>query len=391
MKLTPLRLTLILALLFVVAYTAIVSSVYPQTLHMMEANCWVDDYVLQCFRWPVLGAFIMALPMCAAMLLIAFLLKLCRQTRLMPLCVLVALVLAYCFPPSNDYKWGKERLFCESMQNNERVLRYQQLAEDKQWSELMQTIRKDNMVKSALGLRYMLLAESANGTLVENLFSYPVTETEHFLFRGYSSSESCTFNRLFYDNLGIWDECFHQAHEYAMNQRDFCLQSICQMIDYSIKESEWRMAEKLLCVLDQALFYGDFVKDRRQQVSEGKKQKAVNDAPLRQDNFVTGYSMQNEMAHNINYKIGDQEKMQDYILCCMLIRKNLAQFCKGLTLFPRYQKPVGELPLPFQQAIQIYQSGGKDLRDAQPGTYAYYLYNTQIPEHESHFEVPTTN
>lgn len=391
MKLTSQRTTILLAVLFVLAYTGLVSYLYPHTLRLMEANCWVHDYVLQFFRWPVVGALLMSLPMCGAMLSTAFLLKLCKQQRLMPVSLLVALTLAYCYPPSPVYDWGEGHLFSEDMQADERVFTYQYLAEEEQWDELMRTLRQNGMVASTIGMRYMLLAESAKGTLVHNLFSYPINETEQFLFRGFNSSVSTTFNRLFYHNIAIWDECFHQAQEYAMCQRDFCLKSVCQMVDYSIKESEWRVAEKLLCVLDQALFYHDFVSDRRQQIVEGKKLKPGNDAPLRQDNFVIGYSLQNEMAHDLQYKIGEEEKIQDYVLCCMLIRKNLAQFCKSLTLFPRYRKPVEELPLPFQQAIQIYQSGGQALHDAQPGTYAYYLYNTEIPEQESRFELATTN
>ena len=241
--------TPLLALLFLVGYTATVSMMYPNTLRMMESNCWTEDYVLQFFRWPVVGAFLMALPMCAAMLLAALLLRLCRLPRLMPLSLAVALALAYLYPPSAEYEWGEDKLFNQKLHQQEQLHRYTRMAASRLWNELQRTIRRDGTATSKLGMQYMLLAESANGTLAENLFAYPINETEDFLSRGLSTIVACEFNRLFYDNIGVWDECFHQAQEYSMSLPRFSLHSLSHMIDYSIKEAEWAVAEKLLTVL----------------------------------------------------------------------------------------------------------------------------------------------
>ncbi|GEM_PF-4998592 len=391
MKLTPLKTTLWMSLIFIAGYTILVACIYPNTLRMMEANSWLNDWILQFFRWPWVGAFLMSIPPCAAMTLTALLLRIIRLPRLMPASLLVALWLAYQYPPTPEYKWGEDRLFSEKMKSDEQLFNYQRMASERQWKELCQTIRRDKTASTTLGARYLLLAESAMGTLAENLFTHPITETEQFLFRGYNNSITCIFNCQFYDNLGVWDECFHQAQEYAMSQRDFCFRGVCMMVDYSIAEAEWRVAEKLLVVLDEALFYHDFVADRRAKIAEGRKLKPVNDAPLRQDNFVSGYSFQNEMARLFQYKIGDQEKVQEYIMCSMLIRKHIPQFCKALSMMPRYKKPITELPTPFQQAIEINNSQGTALKDAPIGSYAYYYYNTEIPETEKRFEGTATN
>ena len=380
-----------MGILFAVAYVAVLSYVYPNTLKMMEANCWVDDYVLQFFRWPVVGAMIMCGVIVAVMLAVGVLLRLCHLVRFTPVCIVIGLALAYLFPPMAECNWGDERLFSKASIENEHIYTYQMLADAKKWDELRRTICRDGNANSVLGIRYLLLCESAVGTLSENLFSYPVTETEHFLFRGSRSTISCTFNRQFYDNIGIWDECFHQAQEYSMCLDNFCLKSICHMVDYSIKEAEWQVAEKLLAVLEQALFYGDFVREHRANIARLRKQKPENDAPLRQDNFVTGYSLQNEFVHDFQYHIGDNLKVQEYIMCCMLIRKRLPQFCSSLGVLPRYKVGLEQLPMPFREAIEIYRSGGKALRDEPPGTYAHFFYNVQIPETETRFESSTIN
>ena len=378
-------------MLFVVAHVVILSYIYPNTLRMMEANCWVDDYVLQFFRWPLLGAMVMCSVIVGAMLGISVLLRLCHMGRFMPMCILIGLFLAYLFPPMAEGKWGEDRLFSKASMEKEEIYKYQFLADEKKWDELRRTIIKDANTKSVIGIRYLLLCESALGTLAENLFRYPISETEHLLFRGSRNTISCTFNRQFYENIGIWDECFHQAQEYSMCLDNFCLQSICQMVDYSIKEAEWQVAEKMLTVLEQALFYGDFVRERREEIAMLREHKPVNDAPLRQDNFVTVYSMQNELVHNFQYHVGDSMKIQEYIMCCMLIRKKLPQFCNSLSILPRYQCDMERLPMTFREAIDIYTSKGEAHRDGKPGTYAHFFYNVQIPETETRFGASMLN
>lgn len=380
-----------LGMLFAVAYVTALSCVYPSTLRMMEANCWVDDYVLQFFRWPVVGAMFMCSAIVAVMLGIGLLLRLCHLGRLLPVCILIGVSLAYIFPPTAEGKWGEERLFSENTIETEKIYTYQLLADEKKWDELRRTILKDGNAKSELGIRYLLLCESAVGTLAENLFAYPITETEHLLFRGIRNKVTCTFNRQFYENLGIWDECFHQAQEYSMCLDNFSLRSICQMVDYSIKEAEWQVAEKLLTVLDQSLFYDDFVCDRHGEIAKLREKKPMNDAPLRQDNFVTGYSFQNELVKQFQCNVGDSLKIQEYIMCCLLIRKNLPQFYNGLNILQRYRGGMETLPTTFREAIDIYRSGGEAHRDAKPGTYAYFYYNVQIPEIETRYGDTTTN
>ncbi len=384
--------TPLLALLFLVGYTATISLLYPNTLRMMESNCWTQDYILQFFRWPVVGAFLMALPMCAAMLLAALLLRLCRLPRLMPLSLIVPLALAYFYPPNAEFEWGKDRLFSRELREDEQVHHYIRLAGSRNWHELQETLRRDGMAMSELGIKLMLLAESANGTLAQNLFAYPINETEDFLYRGFTENVACEFNRMFYDNIGVWDECFHQTQEYSMGLPRFCLHSLCHMIDYSIHEAEWAVAEKLLTVLGQALFYDDFIADRRNRIAEGRKLKPANDAPLRQDNFVTGYTLVNEMARLHHFKIGNSEKIQEYLLCCMLIRKRLPNFMQALSTLPRYANtPADQLPASFRQAIRIYESQGKALRDEPAGTYTHFFYHKEIPEQETRTTPGTIN
>lgn len=376
-KYNPTVVTLMLAGIFWLTYTLVVAGCYPNLLRIIEANCWVNDYVLQFFRWPYVGAAIMGGAFTALMLLGAFLLKLVGLKRWMPVTLIIACELAYNYSPDMELKWGHFKLFSEDLEGQEECSKYMLLAEAKDWTGLKLAIIKDDTRNTPIGMRYSLLAESALGTLSETLFTYNITSSEEFLYRGTSGLMENPINKAFYENLEVWDESFHQAQEYAMTQRDWCFISVKNMIDFSIKEAEWSVAEKLLCVLDEALFYHDFVKERRAIIAEGKKVKPMNDAPIRDKNFVSGYSFQNEMYCLYTTKVGNKDKAMEYLLCSILIKKKIEQFVKVFYDLGLYRKE--KLPQPYLEAIEIYKSRGTALRDAQPGTYAYYFYNIIIP------------
>lgn len=336
-------------------YTAAVGYMFPSTLRMMEANAWIEDWVLQLYRWPYVGAMVMALCLCSAMMVAAGMLwgmskvsdRLSGLGRLMPLTVLLPVALAYMYPPTASYRWGEYSMSDEKMRQNEQLYTYHLLAESKQWEEIMRTIVADHSRNSDIGMKYMLLAESARGTLVDNLFTYPINSTEQFLYRGFRSDMSCLLNMHFYDNLQVWDEAFHQAQEYAMCQPDFCFLSVKKMVEYSMAEAEWQVADKLLHVLDRAWFYHDYVAESRKMIAEARKQRPCNDAPLRDGNFVTGFSLQNEMLHMYMSHIGDSIKAQEYIMSCILLRKRLDQVKPGIATLPLYKDmEPGELPCP---------------------------------------------
>lgn len=396
-KTSPIRATLTLGLLFVTVYTVAIGSLYPSTLRMMEANAWIHDWALQFYRWPYVGALIMSLCFCSAMCVASGVIwamgkRWPKLRNLMPLTVILPILLACYYPPTASYKWGEYTITDDMMREEEQLYTYHLLAGSKQWDVLQRTIIADGNRNSEIGMKYMLLAESAKGSLIDNLFTYPINSTEQFLYRGISSKGSCLMNMHFYDNLQVWDEAFHQAQEYAMTQRDFCFLSVKKMVECSIAEAEWKVAEKLLCVLDQALFYHDFVKENRKKIAEGKKRRPCNDAPLRDENFVTGYSLQNEMARLYSAHIGDSIKTQEYIMACMLLRKNLVQVRQSLGILTKYKNEgFQQLPLPIRQAVRILESNGQACREEAYGTYAYFLYHTDIPKIEQRYGAKGVN
>lgn len=388
-KFSPMKWTLIGLALFIVLYVVVVGNRYDDILRQMEGNAWVDDKVLHLFRWPMLGALLMCLPMAGVGLLASLVLKWMKKSRWIPCTLVLPLVLAYVFPPKANSQLDRYYLFSKVMNDDERVTGYIHLADEKQWQALLDELRQDGNLDTPLGLRYALLAESAMGQLPEMLFNYPVRSAEDFLFRGAREAFADQFNRQFYDNLGVYDEAFHQAMEYGLLQKEgCCMSSLRQLIDYSLAEGDWQVAEKYLTILGKACCNGSFIEERRDRLDEVKRweERAVAEddstmlRPLRGDNFVGLYPLRSEMVRLAYYGVGDQQKTVDYLLCIALVEKNLDLFYKILNQFPNYQGR--SLPGAYQQAFDILQSEGQAWRDAPPGTYAYYFYNVAVSNEE---------
>ncbi len=270
-------------------------------------------------------------------------------------------------------------LWNEQVRRNDAYHRILRAAEEGRWKDMRRVIMESGMARTKMMQAYLLLAESAEGTLADNLFSYSINDAEDFFFRHERNLYTCQFNRLFYRNLGLWDECFHQAQEYFLLQPDACcFRSLTQMVDYSIREGEFAVAEKYLTILSHAPFYGDFVQEQRSRIAQQKMQKPI-ERPLRADNFVGGYPFASEMIRLLDYADGNQMRILDYLLCGLLLQKKLQHFEIVFNQRPlRKGKP---LPAPYEQAFRLIQSHGQvPEEECVWGTYYYFFRNVAIPE-----------
>lgn len=387
LRVSPLRLMLFLYALFVVLYVLVVGSRYGAVFRMMEANSWTDEPLWHLFRYPYLGASLYALLIAAVPLLVGVIWWARAKSRFVPWTLLGSLLVAYFVPPHDRTYEAGGSLFSDELKNEQQVCSYILMADDKQWGKLLETLRRDGNLDTPLGMRYALLAESALGRLPDALFNYPVRSADDLLFRGDRSAVSCQFNRQFYENLGVYDEAFHQAMEYGIKQKKgCCLSTLRHLADYALASGDWRVAEKYLAILDDAWMQGDFIEQRRVQLAEVQERmqqaEASHDsvalAPFRGESFVGLYPLRSEMVRLAYYQEADSQKAVDYLLCIALLEKNLETFYKILTQFPHYQQRA--LPRNYQEALDILQSQETAWRDAPRGSYAFYYYNVAIPE-----------
>lgn len=242
----------------------------------------------------------------------------------------------------------------------ERIRSYVHLADDEQWLELLGEAhcQADAYRGDPTALRFALLAESALGTLPENILYYPISSEEEFLFPREQNYVNTQFNRMFYRNLGVYDEAFHHAQECGLLQRHgYSFGSLRQMAEYSIAEGEWDVAEKYLAILDKSLSNSAYTAGQRQKMAEAKRQRlSMRPIPLRADNFVGGYPFPQEMVRLARYYTDptQRKKMLDYAICCYLLRGDMKRFGVALGLFNIYNPQ--NLPRAYREALQSMQT-----------------------------------
>ena len=236
-------------------------------------------------------------------------------------------------------------------QNAETVNKIVCMANEERWEDLLykEHVKRDAQLGRGIALRYALLAESALGTLPENLLDYPIRDESLFLYQHQRELITLQFNRLFYLNLGIYDEAFHQAMEYGLlmpNGINFS--SLRQMVDYSIEEGEWEIADKYLTILSKSTCHKDFVKERRAKIPNPYS-LIPNSSPLRADNFVGGYPLPIEMLRLARYyeDSPNRKKMVDYAICSYILRGDIKSFMIAIQAFDYYKDK--ELPRAYQQ------------------------------------------
>ena len=270
-------------------------------------------------------------------------------------------------------------LWDDVLVDQEVYLQVLRAAEEERWSDLRSIIRGKGVGNKRLMQNYLLLAEAAQGTLPDNLFSYNINNPEDFFYRHERNPYTCQFNRLFYRNLGLYDECFHQAQEYYLLCLDACcFGSLTQMVDYSIREGEYAVAEKYLKILSRAPFYSRFVEEQRNRIAKQKAEVTI-ERPLRDDNFVGGYPFCSEMVRLVQHTDANQPLAQDYLLCGLLLQKNLPHFDIVLREIDYHR--ARNLPVPYAQALRLFQTRGEvSDEDCVNGSYYYFFRYIDIPD-----------
>lgn len=249
--------------------------------------------------------------------------------------------------------WGceAEPITSKACRDGEYMKKLVSLANEERWEDLLykEHVRKDAQQGWGVCLQYALLAESALGTLPENLLDYPIRDENQFLFQHKTDRVALQLNRLFYLNLGVYDEAFHHAEEYGLLQvNGNCFSSLRQMVDYSIEEGDWEIAEKYLQILSKSSLHKGFVEERLAKMEEAKKNFS-KDIQLRADNFVGGYPLPVEMLRLARYyqDKSQRKKMLDYAICSYILRGDANSFMIAAQAFDIYKDK--ELPKAYKE------------------------------------------
>lgn len=204
-------------------------------------------------------------------------------------------------------------------------------------------------------LYFISLALAMQGELGERLFEYPVWGSGClYLPRDLNYKNSILGGELYY-RLKVPNEAIHwtfQASVAAPLGMDF--RALKRLIDLNIQKRDFPVAQKYLSLLEKANCYTSWCRNRRKMLYDPDIDFV--ESQEKHDFFIGGRPFLSDMARLID--AGRSKKLVlDYVLCGLLLNKDLQKFCQLFVAFYPYQR--GErLPAAYEEALLFAQALG---------------------------------
>lgn len=247
--------------------------------------------------------------------------------------------------------------FCYFYQSEtEHLFRIDQAAQCSEWEEVLSLSRKtDQPAREEMYLTALALA--CRGQLADKLFDYPVWGTGCLYLPRELNYKTSVLGGEFYYRMNMPNEAIHWifqasvASAQGMNFR--CLK---RLIDLNILKGDEAVAEKYLAILERSSLYGEWCRSRRAGL---KDSAALRVLPQQGNDFFIGARpFLSDMARILDAGKGGHLTL-DYILCGLLLNKDLGKFCQIFTGFYPYN--AGDrIPAAYEQALLVAMTLGRE-------------------------------
>lgn len=243
------------------------------------------------------------------------------------------------------------------IRSNEEFLRQEQFfrlehnASAGNWDKVLKDGESKEVLQDPLKLPYVLLALSEKGLLPEQLFGYPVSTPDCFYFERNATPFCCNFNSLFYSCLGVKNEAIHQSFQAGIQaDNGMTFINMRRLTDWNLQAGNIAVVEKYLKVLRQASCYGKWIDKRYKAIASYRDNPvAVKNRPA--PFFIGAHPFLSDMARVVDSDTTNLKAI-DYMLCGILINKDMGKFKQLLSYCYKYMKrPV--LPRHYEEALLL--------------------------------------
>lgn len=226
--------------------------------------------------------------------------------------------------------------------------RMEQAAEAGRWEEVLRLGRK--MPEPTREDLYLLTLALANrGELGEHLFDYPVWGIGCLYLPKELHYRTSVLGGELYYRLKIPNEALHwtfQAAVAAPQGMDF--RTLKRLIELNVMKRDTLLADKYLSILENTMGYEAWCKEKRTELREPAAQAVLPDGA--QDFFIGGRPFLSDMARVLDAG-KSREMVLDYLLCGLLLNKDLGKFCQLFTGF--YETGGKRIPKVYQEALLV--------------------------------------
>lgn len=167
--------------------------------------------------------------------------------------------------------------------------------------------------------------------------------------------KTCALGGEFYYRLKIPNEAIHwtfQASIASPQGMDF--RTLKRLIELNILKRDTIIADKYLTILENTLGYSNWCAERRKELSDPLSEQIL--PTTNRDFFIGSRPFVSDLARVLD--AGKSKDMTlDYILCHLLLKKDLPKFCQLLEMF--YSSNKENIPKAYQEAILVAMTSNK--------------------------------
>lgn len=240
--------------------------------------------------------------------------------------------------------------------HHEEVAYLEYLGENRQWDEILKTVSRQDALKNEFCRKYVLLALSETGRLADYAFSYGLSGSSDFMFK--NDFLFCkSYNVLFYKALGLANPAVYNAYQYSLQPASgVCFDSIRYLADLYLDMRDYPLAAKYLAVLEHSTCHRKWVEERLPRLEQIRGAEPLY---AKQPMKVILESFMTDMASLVG-RYPENRKYVDYLLCAQLSDKNAEAF---LNTFSRLHDMhfSGGIPHIYQEALVLIASQNPDI------------------------------
>lgn len=242
--------------------------------------------------------------------------------------------------------WGVVRFY---QSDTESLLRIDQAAQKGEWEKLLE-MAGDGTKLNREGLYYVNLALANRGELGEKIFDYPVWGIGCLYLPRTAEYMTNVFGGEFYYRLGIPNESIHWTFQASVaSPMGMNFRTLKRLIDLNVQKGDTLLANRYLAMLEYSMLNGEWIRERR-AVLDNPDRKQIP-ALENNDFFIGGRPFLSDMARVLDGG-RSMDMTLDYILCGLLLNKDLNKFCQLFTRF--YPEKTGKrVPKVYEEALLV--------------------------------------
>lgn len=247
-------------------------------------------------------------------------------------------------------------LNCFPKRFSERLFGLEYMAEAKDWNGILKDVTPMDSHSNSVLRRFALLALLETDQLKNQMFIYGISGADDMIFADYDDTELQLFNTMFYEALGVENEIIHQMFQISATSRfGMSFRAMRRMIDSFIRQGDFGLAEKYLIVMNSAPLSRGWVKDKFADMQVARAEPIAVDphdgeVPVR---VKSETPLLSDVVRLVD-AYPTNRKYVDLLLCGLLASKDTGKFWEIFRRVATHVYGLGaKLPAYYEEALLL--------------------------------------